>query len=131
MCIWELERSLEGDRPRSFLSVCPGSCHNRMLYSIACGYRFYHRLCLAVVEDHSDYAAFFSVFILLRHLCIFHCLPSLRSSWSLPWWIDQLSHFAHQKVGKNTCELPIQMFSVGLGASMFTFVKTCVERYGL
>jgi hypothetical protein len=33
-------------------------------------------------------------------------------------------------VGKNTCEVPIQMLSVGLGAYIFTFVKTCVERYG-
>jgi hypothetical protein len=41
-----------------FLIVCPGCCHDRMLYSIACGYRLYHRLCLAVVEDHSDSAAF-------------------------------------------------------------------------
>jgi hypothetical protein len=38
--------------------------------------------------------------------------------------------FEHQQVGKNTCEVPIQMLSVGLGASIFTFVKTCVERYG-
>jgi hypothetical protein len=48
----------------------------------------------------------------------------------LSWWLDQLLHFAHQKVGKNTWETPIQMLSVGLGASMFTFVKTWVERYG-
>jgi hypothetical protein len=33
-------------------------------------------------------------------------------------------------VGNNTGEVPIQMLSVGLGASIFTFVKTCVERYG-
>jgi hypothetical protein len=39
-------------------------------------------------------------------------------------------HFEHQKVGKNTCETPIQMLSASLGASIFTFVKTCVERYG-
>jgi hypothetical protein len=26
-------------------------------------------------------------------------------------------------VGNNTCEVPIQMLSVGLGASIFTFVK--------
>jgi hypothetical protein len=28
------------------------------------------------------------------------------------------------------CEIPIQMLSVGLGASVFTFAKTFVERYG-
>jgi hypothetical protein len=41
-----------------FLNVCPGSCHDRVLYSMACGYSFYHRFCLSVVEDHSDSAAF-------------------------------------------------------------------------
>jgi hypothetical protein len=41
-----------------FLSVCPGSCRDRMLYSIVCCYRFYHRIWLAVVEDHSESAAF-------------------------------------------------------------------------
>jgi hypothetical protein len=41
-----------------FLSVCPGSCRDRMLYSIVCCYRFYHSFCLAVVEDNSDSAAF-------------------------------------------------------------------------
>jgi hypothetical protein len=54
----------------------------------------------------------------------------MRLSLSLSLWLDQLSHFGHQKVGKNTCEVLIQMLSVGLGASIFTFVKTCVERYG-
>jgi hypothetical protein len=54
----------------------------------------------------------------------------MRSSCILSWWLDQLLHFAHQKVGKNKCETPIQMLSVGLGASMFTFLKMCVERYG-
>jgi hypothetical protein len=54
----------------------------------------------------------------------------MRSSCILSWWLDQLSHFEHQKVGKKTWETTIQMLSVGLGASMFTFVKTLVERYG-
>jgi hypothetical protein len=73
----------------------------------------------------------FSVFLLLCHLCIFYFFHLMRSSWILSCWLDQLSHFDHQKVGKNTSEIPIKMLSVGLGASMFTFLKTCVERYGL
>jgi hypothetical protein len=41
-----------------FLSVCRGSFRNCMVYSIVCWYRFYHRLCLAVAEDHSDSTVF-------------------------------------------------------------------------
>jgi hypothetical protein len=49
-----------------FLSVCPGSCRNRMLYSIVCCYRFYHRLCIAVAEDHSASVMFvFSIHLVL------------------------------------------------------------------
>jgi hypothetical protein len=47
----------------------------------------------------------------------------MRSLCILSWWLDQLLHFAHQKVGKKTWETPIPILSVGLGALMFTFVK--------
>jgi hypothetical protein len=52
----------------------------------------------------------------------------MRLSCILSWWLDQLLHFAHQKVGKNMCETLIQILSVGLGASMFTFVRLMVDR---
>jgi hypothetical protein len=114
-----------------FLNVCPDSCRDRMLYSIVCCYLFYHRLCLTVVEDHIDSAAFFwysSCFDICAFFIVCH---RMHSSWSLSWWLDQLLYFDHQKGGKNTCEIPMQNLSVGLGASIFTFVKTCLESYGL
>jgi hypothetical protein len=105
----DLSRAIVHDH---FLSVCPGSCRDRMLYSTVCCYHFYHRLCLAVVEDHIDSAAFvFAIHLVSQFL---H---------------GPTTHFEHQKVGKNMCEVPIQMLFVGVGASMFTFVKKCVERY--
>jgi hypothetical protein len=51
----DLSRAIVHDH---FLSVFPGSCHDRMLYSIACCYFFDHRFCIAVVENHSDSAGF-------------------------------------------------------------------------
>jgi hypothetical protein len=110
-----------------FLSVCPDSCRDHMLYSIVCCYHVYHRLCISVVEDHSDFAAF----VLVIHLVS----PFVHFSLSA---IECVRHgvchggltnyciLSTKKVGKNTCEEPIQMLSIGVGASIFTFVKTCV-----
>jgi hypothetical protein len=113
----------------NFLSVCLGSFHDRMLYSIFCCYLFYRRLCHAVAEDHSGYVVFVFGIHLVSPFVNFSFCHRMHSSWSLSCWLDQLSHFEHQKVGKNTYGVLIQMLSVGLGASIFTFLKTCVERY--
>jgi hypothetical protein len=101
-----------------------------VVFAIVCGIRSF------VVIVSAIYSAMLVRRTIVVLLCCFTTCAffivchRMRSSWSLSWWLDQLSHFEHQKVGKNTCEVPIQILYVGLGASIFTFMKTCVERYG-
>jgi hypothetical protein len=108
----------------NFWSVCLGSFRDRLWYSIVYCYRFCHMLCSADAEDHSGSVEFVFGNHLVSQLVHF----SLFAIECV--WLDQLSHFEHQKVGNNTYEVLIHMLSVGLGASIFTFVKMCVERYG-
>jgi hypothetical protein len=41
-----------------FWSVCLGTFRDRMWYSMVCCYRFFHMLCSADAEDHSDSVVF-------------------------------------------------------------------------